>query len=206
MLGGNYIAAAAAALAMLAVAMTVASSTAAAGDGGVIETDEAGALQINSSDPLTQPVLLNGQDVLSVIEAQTRVIEEQESIHKELESSLSELQQLSAEGRREIAALRREVCRLDVHDSTIDWILGAGSDEYKWGGGVLAPNGLIYGVPNHATTVLIIDPNTETADTTSLQDAGAGSDKYHGGVLAPNGLIFAIPYSADSVLVIDAGC
>ena len=32
------------------------------------------------------------------------------------------------------------------------------TDSYKWQGGVLAPNGKIYGIPFDATTVLEIDP------------------------------------------------
>ena len=59
-----------AARAVLAVMAGVAVVTAAAHDnalGGVLKSDGAGALHVNSSDPLTQPVLLNGQDVLSVL-------------------------------------------------------------------------------------------------------------------------------------------
>ncbi len=38
----------------------------------------------------------------------------------------------------------------------------------KWQGGVLAPNGRIYGIPRDSTSVLIIDPATNTADTTTI--------------------------------------
>ena len=56
---------------LVMMALTVAASTAADGNGGgVILTDDAGAMQINSSDALAQPVLLNGKDVLSTIREQ----------------------------------------------------------------------------------------------------------------------------------------
>lgn len=35
-------------------------------------------------------------------------------------------------------------------------------------GGVLAPNGKIYGIPHDSTSVLIIDPATNTANTTAI--------------------------------------
>ena len=78
-------------VALAAVAMAGAASSV-----GVIEIDEAGALHVNSSDPLAQPVLLNGQDVLSLVAAQASMIAEQESAGKDVESTLSELQQQNA--------------------------------------------------------------------------------------------------------------
>jgi hypothetical protein len=71
----------------------------------------------------------------------------------------------------------------------------------KWIGGVLAPNGKIYGIPYDSSSVLIIDPETNQADTsiTGLD----GNSKWAGGVLASNGNIYGIPYDSSSVLVID---
>lgn len=76
--------------------------------------------------------------------------------------------------------------------------VGAGTS--KWSGGVLAPNGKIYGIPRSAGTVLEIDPGSR-----SLLQFGsvAGSEMYTGGVLAQNGKIYAIPYAATTVLEID---
>ena len=53
--------------------------------------------------------------------------------------------------------------------------------------------------------VLIIDPDTNTIDTTSISGLDVhGSAAYHGGILAPNGKIYAIPfYTAEDILVID---
>ena len=88
-----------------------------------------------------------------------------------------------------------------VDTSTISG-LGGGN---KWYGGVLAPNGKIYCVPGMATSVLIIDPNTDSADTSTisgLPDA-VSQPNWLGGVLAPNGKIYCIPWQASNVLIID---
>ena len=65
-------------------------------------------------------------------------------------------------------------------------------------GGVLAPNGLIYGAPLNSTQVLVINPTTNTTNTINI-----GSGGWTGSVLAPNGLIYCIPFSATQILVIN---
>ena len=67
----------------------------------------------------------------------------------------------------------------------------------KWYGGVLAPNGMIYGIPYGATAVLKIDPTTDTATTFGSL---AGTEKWAGGVLAPNGMVYGIPFNSTTVL------
>ena len=70
-----------------------------------------------------------------------------------------------------------------------------------WFGGVLAPNGKIYCVPQSATSILVIDPSNDTWYT-----FGSGSlsgNTWTSGVLAPNGKIYCCPGSATQVLVID---
>ena len=79
---------------------------------------------------------------------------------------------------------------------TFDSLSGAN----KWAGGVLAPNGKIYGIPFSSTQVLEIDPAT---NTTTLFGSLSGGGKWIGGVLAPNGKIYGIPLDATSVLEID---
>ncbi|UCF96215.1 MAG: hypothetical protein JSV89_13625 [Spirochaetaceae bacterium] len=88
-----------------------------------------------------------------------------------------------------------------VDTSTISG-LGGGK---KWYGGVLAPNGKIYGVPGAATSVLIIDPQTDTADTSTISGISITGPQpnWLGGVLAPNGKIYCIPWEASNVLIID---
>merc|ERR1712078_113070 len=85
--------------------------------------DDAGALHINSSDPLTQPVLLNGEDVLSMVVAQASMIEANNALIAD-QASL-------------ITALEEDLCSL--HPPHIGRIADAtGPDDFKWAGGVLA--------------------------------------------------------------------
>jgi len=64
----------------------------------------------------------------------------------------------------------------------------------RWEGGVLAPNGKIYGIPFESDSVLIIDPETNTANTdiSGLTTANAKCCK-----------IYGIPSNSDIVLIID---
>ena len=61
----------------------------------------------------------------------------------------------------------------------------------------------------NSTYVLIIDPATNTYNTTAITSANTpglydGTNKWAGAVLAPNGKIYGIPLSATSgVLIID---
>jgi hypothetical protein len=89
----------------------------------------------------------------------------------------------------------------------------------KWAGGVLAPNGKIYGMPSNAESVLILAPAELIAgqplpeatnfpalaalaavDTSSIVGQVG---EYVGGRLAANGRIYAIPSTSQSGLVID---
>ena len=74
----------------------------------------------------------------------------------------------------------------------------------KWVGGVLAPNGKIYGVPHTATNILVINPANNSASTTEINITLASTAaKWQGGVLAPNGKIYYVPHVATNILVID---
>lgn len=86
--------------------------------------------------------------------------------------------------------------------SDISTLSGLSSQTRKWSGGVLAPNGKIYGIPRDASSVLVINPKTNTVDTTSIP-VPAGLNKFVGGVLAPNGKIYCAPFDATYVLIID---
>jgi hypothetical protein len=74
----------------------------------------------------------------------------------------------------------------------------------KWTGGVLAPNGKIYGVPNSANSVLIYDPISKQVDITSIPVI-SGASKWSGGVLAENNKIYCVPDATTNrnILVID---
>ena len=74
----------------------------------------------------------------------------------------------------------------------------------KWRGGVLGPDGKIYGIPYKSDTVLIIDPVAGTVDTTTITGL-TGSYKWIGGVLGPDGKIYGIPYGSESVIIISGG-
>ena len=90
---------------------------------------------------------------------------------------------------------------VDTTESTSLFDGGADlSGDYKWIGGVLAPNGKIYGIPDDSTSVLCIDPSN---NTTSRFGSLSGTGKWVGGVLAPNGKIYGIPYNSTTVLCID---
>ena len=87
-----------------------------------------------------------------------------------------------------------------VPTQTTTTLFGNLSGTGKWYGGVLAPNGKIYGTPFGSTQVLEIDPVTQT---TTLFGSLSGSGKWAGGVLAPNGKIYGIPHGSTQVLEID---
>jgi hypothetical protein len=97
----------------------------------------------------------------------------------------------------------RGLDQASYHNLSTDTFSTFGSvsgDQSKWTGGVLAPNGMIYGIPFSATSILKIDP---TNDTVSTFGSLSGSAKWTGGVLAPNGMIYGIPRDATSILKID---
>ena len=76
---------------------------------------------------------------------------------------------------------------------------GSLSGTGKWIGGVLAPNGCIYGIPLNSTSILKIDPLNDSVSTFGNL---SGTGKWYGGVLAPNGCIYGIPFESTSILKI----
>ena len=63
-------------------------------------------------------------------------------------------------------------------------------------------NGLIYGIPLDSQSVLIIDPEAMTSDTTTISGLD-GNNKWIGVMLAANGKVVGIPYGSNAVLIID---
>ena len=90
------------------------------------------------------------------------------------------------------------------HRADTTTIAGLSADTNKWFGGVLGPDGKIYGIPFNSTSVLIIDPVAKTADTTTIAGL-TGTYKWFGGVLGPDGKIYGIPCNSTSVLIIAGG-
>jgi hypothetical protein len=75
-------------------------------------------------------------------------------------------------------------------------------DHYKYSGGVLAPNGKIYCMPDRARRILVIDPVAESMQYLD-EDLGEGTAKAFGGVLAPNGKIYSGLAGVNRIMVID---
>lgn len=75
------------------------------------------------------------------------------------------------------------------------------SSNESWYGGVVAPNGKIYGLPfagNSPAYILEFDPNTGSHRLISFTNQPPGStqgyyEQWNGGVLAPNGKIYGLP-------------
>jgi hypothetical protein len=76
---------------------------------------------------------------------------------------------------------------------------------YKWAHSVLGNDGKIYGIPDRAQDILIVDPATGTAtrDTMGANIPETIGDLWLGGVKANNGKIYCIPFDATSILIID---
>ena len=99
---------------------------------------------------------------------------------------------------------------LGTADDSIDLGAGLTPGVANWAGGVLAPNGMIVGIPYNATTILSILPESTMFYSNGLALNGIitgtpipGTGKYIGGVLAPNGKIYCVPHNATQVLIID---
>jgi len=67
----------------------------------------------------------------------------------------------------------------------------------------MANNGKLYCGPLSATSVLVIDPNTNISSLISSGLGIAGAEKWRGIVNAPNGKLYCVPSEANTVLKID---
>lgn len=72
---------------------------------------------------------------------------------------------------------------------------------FNYAGSVLAADGLIYSFPVVLTTVAIVNPNANVADTTSIASPG----NFTHGTFAPNGKIFSAPWQNSNMLIISTG-
>ena len=73
---------------------------------------------------------------------------------------------------------------------------------HKWAGGVIGPDGCIYGLPFVAERLLRFDPLTQQA-TLVGGDLGQGGGKWSCGLVGADGFIYGIPYDAERVLRFD---
>jgi hypothetical protein len=99
-----------------------------------------------------------------------------------------------------ISAYLREIALANIGATDAVTTFGNLVETSKWIGGVLAPNGCIYGIPRNSTSILKIDPTNDAVTTLGNL---AGTDKWIGGVLGPNGCIYGIPLYSTSILKID---
>lgn len=100
------------------------------------------------------------------------------------------------------------VLRIDPATLEVSTLGTLPSGGWKWHGGVVSPDGVIYSLPAHADSVLRIDPRTRAISEIGgpLKTGKHRSDgkyKYLGGVLGKDGRIYGIPSDADYVLCID---
>ena len=73
----------------------------------------------------------------------------------------------------------------------------------KYYGGVLAPNGKIYCVPETTNTVGVINTETNTFYAVDISGTETGASKYREGALGPNGIIYFVPYNSDNLGMFD---
>jgi hypothetical protein len=78
--------------------------------------------------------------------------------------------------------------------------LGGGNDKYA--GAVLGADGLVYGLPCNADSVVVIDPETEAVSTLE-PSVGASTGKWCDGLLGEDGFVYCVPMDDSDVLVID---
>jgi hypothetical protein len=94
---------------------------------------------------------------------------------------------------------------LNCRDHTVETFdrIWANPGTRLWNGGVLAPNGTIFGVPSSATKVLAL--NTQTRAMQIFGELESGASKWSGGVLGPDKrTIFFVPSNAEFVLAVDS--
>lgn len=71
-----------------------------------------------------------------------------------------------------------------------------------WAGGVLLLDGRVVGIPFNESSVLVIDPATNTSERWPIT-GGAVEEGWQGGVLLPDGKVIAFPRNAHRFLRID---
>lgn len=89
-----------------------------------------------------------------------------------------------------------------VTDSLDTTSMHVSGGKRKWAGGVLANDGLIYGIPAKERSVIIIDPLRDIVDTSTISNLLKDEWKWFGGALGSNGLMYGMPAHVDAVLVI----
>ncbi|EGD79710.1 hypothetical protein PTSG_10695 [Salpingoeca rosetta] len=164
--------------------------------GAVIEEDGFGNLHITTTTTTTTAtgIAEEDQEEWSPSSSHSRVLVNGVDVMAQL---VAAQRQLRSRGR-----FVKQLCR----DHTVDvtTVTGLGQEGLgKWRNSVLAPNGKVYAMPIRSPHVLIVDPDTNAVDTTTITGFSTGQAKWTGAVLAPNNKIYAVPADATSVLIID---
>ncbi|EGD80244.1 hypothetical protein PTSG_10920 [Salpingoeca rosetta] len=173
-----------------------------------LNEDEHGAFHINTNDPVRQAVHFNGVDVLALLRSQQSTIAGHGAAITEQNALLDRLEADAAAQTAKVKQLRAATCRAFPPSVSASVLSGLGANSNVWFEGVMANNGLIYGIPSDGPAVYIIDPETRAVNLELLSPFPASpinqeTFKWSGGVLARNGRIYAIPLRATAVLVID---
>lgn len=93
------------------------------------------------------------------------------------------------------------VMKIDTTTFTSSYIGPVIGDDYRYVGGAVAPNGIIYGSPlNRSGYILKIDPAT---DTVTEIPGPTGTLKFAGAVTGPDGYVYFTPYSAAVIMRLD---
>eukprot|EP00729_Bicosta_minor_P016895 gene16895-30830_t len=75
--------------------------------------------------------------------------------------------------------------------------------DWKWHGGNLGNDGMIYGIPCNANAVVKVNPRTSEVTTIGGPWPGQPArQRWYGGIKAANGSIYGIPHTATGVLKI----
>eukprot|EP00055_Hartaetosiga_balthica_P004521 m.11919 g.11919 ORF g.11919 m.11919 type:complete len:416 (+) comp3921_c0_seq1:70-1317(+) len=104
-----------------------------------------------------------------------------------------------------VPANANAILMIDTKTSSVDYttLTVSLSQNHKWGWGVVAPNGKVYGVPDQYEYVLVLDPITLAMDYTSfhVDRYSTSAGMFTGAVVGPHGKVYGIPYYHDHIMV-----
>ena len=96
---------------------------------------------------------------------------------------------------------------LDTVTSQVTLVNYTGAWSSKWNGACMGPNGKIYAAPYSSSTVLEINPDTNSAKEIIpvTVNTWAGSARQTGAILHPNGKIYMAPHTNQWTVIVDFG-
>ena len=171
-------------------------------DMGALWQDEVGNVFLETATTATDArVFVDGTDVGALRDNVTELSLRAAALERENQGLKDAVQVM----REELSALAARTCSLlppTVNTTPIHPASPSGA--FGWAGAVAVPGGMVFGVPSSAEAVLIIDPATGAADTTSISGLGTDVFKWANGVYsAVSQLIYCFPDRATSMLIIN---